>query len=127
MLNQSALCFTADYSVSKTIKAPPKRRTKKDYYGMVKAVRNNFKDLSIGNRYLYEILTEYDFQDEFSGYCKGYIFPSVEQLAEDCACSVGTIYRFLKELRKAHLIRVTRRQNSVSYIYLLDVPEEKLS
>ena len=116
-----------DYYSSNKSKAPTSKRTKKDYSLMIKAVRKGYKQLSSLDKYIYEILTEYDFADAISGICKGYIFPDPKRIAADYNMPVRTLYRHLAQLKEAHLIKCIRRQYRGPVIQLLDIPEALLS
>lgn len=115
------------YSVSKKSKVTPSKRTKKDYFAMIKAVKRGYFQLSPKDKFVYEIFTEYDYQDKSTGLCKGFIYPSFERIEEDYGIKTNTLYRSYRKLEKAGLVKRQRRMNTNSKIYLLDLPDKQLS
>lgn len=93
---------------------------------MMAIVRKRYSQLSVRDRFIYEILTEYDYANA-EGFCKGFIFPSIETIAREYTVSASSVYRSLKKLRECGLISVRRRQNRSACIYILDLPEDKFS
>jgi hypothetical protein len=103
-------------------------RTKEKYAVMMKTVRKEFPQLKTKDKYLYEILIDYDYADEMTGLCKGYVFPDPKKtLTNECNTSYRTICRQLERLEQAKLIKRIPRQNKGPIIILLDIPEEQLS
>jgi len=94
---------------------------------MLKAVRREYPQLTPTDKYVYEILSEYDYQDERTGRCKGFIYASFPRIEQDYGIVTSTLYRSFRRLEKAGLVRRRRRMNTSSVIYLLDVPEAQLS
>jgi hypothetical protein len=128
MLCSTAQVSAVNYPVSKGGKVAISERTKKDYAVMIKSVRKGYKQLPLEGKYLYEILIEYDYADEITGLCKGYVFPDPKKtLTQDCNMSYRTICRQLERLEKVKLIKRIPRQNRGPLIVLLDIPDEQLS
>ncbi len=118
---------SAACTVSNTIKQPLGKRTKKEYAVMIKVVRKGYEQLSNSDKYIYELLTEFDFADTITGLCKGYIFPSARTIATECKIPIRTLYRHLANLENAGLIKRIRRQYRGAVIKLVDIPEQILS
>jgi len=118
---------TGTYSASKNGKVSHRAREKGLYAVMRKAVRYRYTDVSKEAKHLYEVILDDDHADKKTGICKGYSTTAPKTLAIKCNREVTSIYRYLRELRKAKLIKTIARQYKTSIIIILDIPEKILS
>src|SRR5262249_42713445 len=93
------------YTVSKNSKVPQVHRDKGVYALMRKAVRYSYTNVSDGANLLYEVILDDDHADKKTSLCKGYITTAPKTLATKCNREVTSIYRYLRELKKARLIK----------------------
>jgi hypothetical protein len=92
-------------------------RTKRAYATHIQEIRRR-TDLSDGAKLTYFELLDYDFQDAYSGECKGFVWPSVATLATARGKSERTIREHLQEIAQRGLIARTRRRNTPSVFHL---------
>lgn len=102
-----------------------RNRLKRHFINTSNVLIYGYQFLSDGARVTYQLIDSFDWEDKNTGDSKGFVYPSIEKLAEIRLAGKRTVFRHIQELEKAKLLTRVRRRNKPSILYIEDVSEEE--
>lgn len=102
-----------------------RNRLKKHFVNTSNVLIYGYQNLSDGAKITYQLIDSFDWEDKDTGDSKGFVYPSIEKLAEIRLAGKRTVFRHIQELEKAKLLTRVRRRNKPSVLYIEDVSEEE--
>lgn len=102
-----------------------RNRLKKHFVNTSNVLLYGYQSLSDGAKITYQLIDSFDWESKETGDSKGFVYPSIEKLAEIRLAGKRTVFRHIKELEKAKLLTRVRRRNRPSVLYIEDVSEEE--
>jgi hypothetical protein len=100
-------------------------RAKDQYINTSLVLLYCYPDLSDAAKVTYQIIDSFDWESKGTGESKGYVFPSIDKLAQIRGTSKRTIFLHIQQLEKAQLLTRERRRNKPSILYIEDVSKKE--
>src|SRR5690349_6389019 len=99
-----------------------KRRNRlKKFVNISNVLLYGYKTISDAAKITYQIIDGFDWEDKETGDSKGFVFPSMETIANIRNVAIRTIFRHIQELEKVGLLIRIRRRNLPSILYIEEV------
>ncbi len=102
-----------------------RNRLKRHFVNTSNVLIYGYPNLSDGSKITYQLIDSFDWEDKNTGDSKGFVYPSIEKLAEIRLAGKRTVFRHIQELEKAKLLTRVRRRNKPSVLYIEDVSQEE--
>src|ERR1035437_9969717 len=100
-----------------------RNRLKKHFVNVSNVLLYGYKALSDAAKITYQVIEGFDWEDKETGDSKGFVFPSIEKIAEIRNAAKRTIFRHIQELEKVLLLTRVRRRNKASILYIEEVSD----
>src|SRR4051794_36645215 len=100
-----------------------RNRLKKHFVNVSNVLLYGYKTLSDAAKITYQIIDGFDWEDKETGDSKGFVFPSIETIANIRNVAIRTIFRHIQELEKVGLLIRVRRRNLPSVLYIEEVSD----
>lgn len=100
-----------------------RNRLKKHFVNTSNVLLYGYQSLSDGAKITYQVIDGFDWESKATGDSKGFVYPSIEKLAQIRAAGKRTVFRHIQELEKASLLTRVRRKYKPSVLYIEEVSE----
>ncbi len=100
-----------------------RNRLKKHFVNVSNVLLYGYKSLSDAAKITYQVIEGFDWEDKETGDSKGFVFPSIEKIAEIRNAAKRTIFRHIHELEKVKLLTRVRRRNKASILYIEEISD----